>query len=325
MAPRTKGSIRNICIFGVGGVGGYFGGKIAFTLARKKDETRKVFFIARGSHLQEIRKNGLILNTSEQDGMVCRPHMATDTIDDVDIIDLCLVCVKSYDLHDAIIALSQKMHNETVIIPLLNGVDIYERIRGILTEGVVLPSCVYIGTHIEKPGTVTQRGKKGTILYGNDPLFPDFDTQSITEFFREMEVEIQWFANPFEPIWEKYIFIASYGLVTAYSNKTLGEVVSDNELRGLVRKIMTEVVSIGERKGIHLSSDIVNRSIEKARNFPFETKTSYQRDLEVKGKLNEGDLFGGTIIRLGRETGTPTPVTEMVYRVLGDVDNPKVI
>lgn len=83
MVLNNKNEIKNICIYGVGGVGGYFGGKIALGLSRIKNTTKRVFFIARGTHLDEIRKNGLILNISEEMGIICRPHLATDSIDEI--------------------------------------------------------------------------------------------------------------------------------------------------------------------------------------------------------------------------------------------------
>lgn len=313
MVLSSKKEMRNICIYGVGGVGGYFGGKIAFTTSQLKGKTKNVSFIARGSHLQEIRKNGLILNTSVQNGLICKPDIATDDIDEIPAPDVCLICVKSYDLEGVVKTLKRKIKNQTVIIPLLNGVDIYERIRSVINNGIILPSCVYVGTHREKPGVVTQKGGDGIILSGFDPQFTDYNPDELTHFFHEREITFECHDDPYKPIWEKYIFIASFGLVTAYAKKTLGEVLSDQVLKELVRKIMGEIISITERKGIKLPEDTANKSIEKAYNFPFETKTSYQRDIEIKGQLNEGDIFGRTIIRIGKALGVPTPVTQSMY------------
>ena len=74
-----------------------------------------------------------------------------------------------------------------------------------------------------------------------------------------------------------------------------------------------EIFNIAYAKGIELPSDIIEKSIYKARDFPYDTKTSYQRDVEWKGKINEGDLYGGTIIKEGRSLGIPTPVTSSIY------------
>lgn len=310
---KGEREIKNICVYGVGGVGGFFGGKIAYEINQKGNDPRQVFFIARGPHLAEIRKNGLILNTPKQRGMICKPTMAMDNVGEILPPDLCLVCVKSYDLDNAIKALAKNINTSTIIIPLLNGVDVYERIRTTLDDGIVLPACVYVGTHIEKPGVVTQSGGEGIIWCGSDPGITDCNPEAVIRFFSQVQVKFRWNDDPYPEIWKKYIFIASFGLVSAYSGKTLGEIVSDNRSKDTIREIMREIVAIAGERGIELPEDVVNLSIEKARDFPFETKTSYQTDVEKKGRRNEGDLFGGTIIRLGHRLGVPTPVTEGIY------------
>jgi len=306
-------SLNDIWIYGVGGVGGYFGGKLAYSIKRSHETDKRVFFIARGEHFDAIKQNGLILNTAEQNGIRCIPYQATDKIETVPDPDLCLLCVKSYDLDSTVRSLAGKVKDKTIVIPLLNGIDIHERVRAILKAGMVLPACEYVGTHIEKPGTVTQKGAPGIILCGNDPAFKGFNHDPLITLFNDGNIKFNWVDDPFPAIWEKFIFIAAFGLVTAYSEKTLGEVTADPELQGLVEKIMDEIVAIAWKKGISLPAGIVETSLGKANNFPFETKTSYQRDIETKGKGNEGDLFGGTIIRMGKAVGIPTPVTQRVY------------
>jgi len=316
VAMNAEARIRNICIYGVGGIGGLYGGKIAYDLHQRGNDQRRVFFIARGPHLAEIRRNGLILNTPEHRDMICTPTMVTDNVGEIPPPDLCLMCVKSYDLDNAIKALAKNINPSTMIIPLLNGVDVYERIRTNLQDGMVLPACVYVGTHIEKPGIVTQSGGEGIILCGSDPKITDFNPEALIRFFSQVDVTFRWNDDPYPEIWKKYIFIASFGLVSAYSGKTLDEIVSNHRLKETTREIMMEIVAIAGERGIALPEDVVNLSIDKARDFPPGTKTSYQADVEKKAKRNEGDLFGGTIIRLGHRLGVPTPVTKGIYAAI---------
>lgn len=306
-------TIQEVWIYGLGGVGGYFGGKIAYEAALHPESAPRVSFIARGDHFLAIRSRGLTLNTAEKGGIICVPYRVTDRPETLPRPDFCLLCVKSYDLDAALFALSKQVKDSTIIIPLLNGVDIHERVLTILKSGIVLPACAYVGTHIEKAGVVTQKGAPGVILCGKNPSSQDFNHEPIIAFFNQADIRFTWVDNPFPAIWEKFIFIAAFGLVTAYSGKTLGAVAADPELRGLVGSIVREILAIAEKKGILLPADIVETSIAKANNFPFETKTSYQRDIEAKGVLNEGDLFGGTIIRMGQEHGVPTPVTQRIF------------
>jgi len=299
----------NIGIIGIGGVGGYFGGKITQLL--KDDKDLNVFFIARNQHLNEIKKNGLILDTDE--GIItCIPTSAADNISELPQLDLCLVCVKSYDLENVLVQLKSKISDNTMVLSLLNGVDIYERIRSIIKNGIVFPSCVYVGTHIEKPGKVTQRGGACTIHFGKDPNV-DFVNPELFKILEKSNIKFNWIENPYVEIWSKFIFIASFGLVTANYNKTVGEVLESEELSNYVKNIMTEIYQIAEKKKVTLPASIIDDSYAKGKKFPYETKTSFQRDYENRDKLDERDLFGGTIIRFGEQLGIKTETTKMIY------------
>ncbi len=310
--------INKICVVGVGGVGGYFGGLMAHHFAQQPTEHQEISFVARGAHLAQIRERGLILNTSTRQGLVCKPTLATDRLEDVPTPDVYLLCVKSYDLADVAEQISRNIHEHTIVLPLLNGVDIYDRIREKLAAGIVLPACVYVGTHIEQPGVVTQKGGDGVILCGPDPRHPEFDATPLLALFERIQVKCTWNHDPYPAIWEKFMFIAAFGLVTAASGQTLGEAATDAEAFARVRGIMEEILAIACAKGVNLSEGILERSLAKAGNFPPEAKTSYHRDVETPGKRNEGDLFGGAILRMGKEFGIPTPVTQQVFATIQD-------
>lgn len=194
----------NIAVLGIGGVGGFFGGK----LAHMADEGSglHVSFMARGMHLREIQKNGLLLD-SDEGRIVCIPALATDNINDIPVPDLCLVCVKSFGLETVLHGLKDKVSDRTIILPLLNGVDVYERIRAVIKTGVVLQSCVYVGTHIERPGEVVQRGGSRTIHFGNDPYNDYMDTR-VFALFDRAGIKYNWMDDPYPEIWGKFIFIA---------------------------------------------------------------------------------------------------------------------
>ena len=306
--------IKNICVVGVGGVGGYFGGLLAHAFASEKH----LSFIARGTHLAQIQQNGLMVNTSNKQGLICKPTLATDRLEDAPTPDLYLLCVKSYDLADVAAQMSRNINEQTIVLPLLNGVDIYERIREQLTTGIVLPACVYVGTHIERPGVVTQKGGDGVILCGPDPRHPEFDVVPLLTLFKQAQITCTWNLDPYPAIWEKFMFIAAFGLVCVASNKSLGAAAADAEAFARVRGIMEEILAVARAKGVNLADGVIERSLAKAGNFPPETKTSYHRDVETPGKRNEGDLFGGAILRMGQEVGVPTPVTQQVYAMIQD-------
>ena len=305
----------NVGIIGVGGVGGYFGGKIARLLPEKAKELHVTFF-ARGKHLEEISKNGLILSTQNEGEFIVRPTLATNKIDEVPLLDVCLLCVKGYDLQNVLQAIKDKIGPNTHVVPLLNGVDIYDRTKSILGYAVVYPACVYVGTHIERYGKVTQNGGACTILFGKDPSRMNVDPRIVLDLFDLSSIKYKFLDNPAEEIWNKYIFIAAYGMVTASENITLGQVFENPGWCNRVKDIMKEIATIAAKKGVSLSANIVDEAFNKGNNFPHGTKTSFQRDFEIKDKSNESELFGDTIVRLGMEYGVATPATSMINNTL---------
>jgi 2-dehydropantoate 2-reductase len=307
----------NICILGIGGVGGYFGGKIARFLEKSKSQ-HQIFFVARGEHLEVIRKNGLQLDTKEDGEIICKPFLATDDILELPIIDICLVCVKVYDLKSVMEKLKDRIHSETVILPLLNGVDIYKRIRDFITEGVVLPACVYVGTHIERPGKVTQRGGGCKVQYGPDPRNVNHDLSILKSLLTDSGISSEWYPEPYTEIWTKFMFIAAFGLVSASKDVTLGQILESESFSQLTRSIMEEVYNLAKASGIKLKDDTIQSSFDKAKGFPYVTKTSFQRDFETPGKKDERDLFGGTIIRMGKNLEIKTESTEVIYKIMNE-------
>jgi 2-dehydropantoate 2-reductase len=201
---------------------------------------------------------------------------------------------------------------------LLNGADIYERIRKNVATGVILPACVYVGTHIQGPGVIFQSGGDGKILFGADPKYESFDPQPVTDFFDAMQINYQWRTDPYPDIWSKYLFIAAFALATVFFNKTIGEVAADPKATQTAREIMKEIQAIATAKGVELPEHIITKQLAMAAQFPYDTKTSYQRDVASKGRVNEGDLYGGTILRQGAELGVSTPVTRSVYSAIQD-------
>ncbi len=302
-----------IAVIGTGGVGGYFGGLIANHINNNSESNYEVYFLARGEHLAKIKQDGLILDADKLGKLICKPTIASDSLNDFPKADIVLLCVKSYDLEDVTKQLDSYIDDNTIVIPLLNGVDIVERIRAITPKGIVLPSCVYVGSHLTQPGTITQRGGKGLILCGKSPE-SQFNPTELSTIFETFGLKFQAQENPYPAIWKKYVFIAAFGLMTACSHKTLSEVITDDDLKQQVIKIMEEIIAIANAKGIDLPEDTLESSLQTATGF--DAKTSYQRDIETKGNKNEGEIFGKTIIRLGKEFGVDTPATQQIFAAI---------
>ncbi len=121
-----------------------------------------------------------------------------------------------------------------------------------------------------------------------------------------------WEENPYSAIWQKYILVASFGMVCAHTGQNMGGVIYNDEHLTMLKELMREIILIAEKKGIDLSPDIIEETIEFCKDYP-DVKPSYQRDVEKGGNF-EGDIFGGTIIKLGKSLGVPTPITDSIYK-----------
>ncbi len=314
----NKNEIKRICIYGMGGVGGSFGGRMAHIL-NQTDSQFEIYFVARGEHLQKIRDGGLLLKSTQLGNVVCRPKLAVDDLSELPQMDLILLCVKGYDLDQATEWIARYSNDNTLIIPLLNGVAIDQRIRNIVHKGVVLPGCVYVGGYIEKPGIVVHSGGD-LLIFGLEPCHSAIP-EWIFELFNVTGINYKCFDNPYPAIWEKFIFIAAFGLVTAFADRTIGEVMADEQLCRYVKEIMSEIHLIAKAEKVELKDSIVEESLIKGKKFPYELKTSLQRDIEQRKKRNELEILGGSIIRLGEKHGIPTPVTETLYQYLENIIN----
>ena len=312
-------SSLNVCVMGVGGVGGYFGGKLAHAFSSKPDSSVNIFFVARGKHLEAIKQNGLVLKSSEFGSISCRPTLVVESMKDLPPIDLFLICVKGYDLMAVATSMRDQIKQNTVILAPLNGADIQERLRSKIKTGMILPACVYLSSYVEEPGVVVHIGNPGRMIFGRDPDHPDHIPHEIFGLFEKSSIPYEWKEDANPAIWEKYLFIASFGLISARYNRTLGEILEEPPLKKEVIGIMNEIYSISLKKNIGLAEGIVDLSLKKATMFPRDTQTSLQRDIRQKRGKSELELFGGTIIDLGKKLGLPTPTTNKIYRELEGV------
>jgi len=298
-------------VIGIGGVGGAFGGKLASRYRSAPDH--EVVFIARGEHLKAINEKGLKLITPAGESLV-RPSLATDDPGDAGAFDLVLFAVKSYGLEQAARRMVDNIKDDTVIIPLLNGVDITERLREVLPRGIILYGTVYVSAFIESPGVIRQVSPARRLIFG--PAGGSIERfQPIEALFRDAGITAELSPAPVAALWAKFIFICPAAGVTSLFKKPFGAVMDDPEAADLLTGLIAEVRQIARAKGIALPGDIVPETLAKVRNFPYETKTSMQLDYE-KGRETEIDIFTGYIVRTGREMGIKTPLHERVYKTL---------
>ena len=166
-----------ISIYGTGGIGGYLAGKLGPLLESPDSGLSSLSFVARGPHLEAIRDRGLRFIDAEGESRQVHPTAVSDEPADLPSADVIFLCVKGYDLDSSVDVLAPFIDEETLLIPLLNGVDIYERVRERLDTGIVLPGAIYISSAITGAGTVQHKGGKGLVIlgkgHGRDAVKPE--------------------------------------------------------------------------------------------------------------------------------------------------------
>jgi 2-dehydropantoate 2-reductase len=302
---------KHIVVVGLGGVGGYFGFKI--NQANEVSEKYTVSFVARGETYEKVKENGLTLLSPEHSNPQTHPNAIVQNIGDIKNPDLVLICVKEYDLENVCKQLLPVINKDTILLPMMNGADIYDRIRAIIPDHTVLPTCVYVASHIKERGTVEHKGNAGKIIVGRDPEHFSTPVEWVTDLLNESKIEFDFKDNSLTAVWTKFIFIASFGLVTAKHNSSMGAVCTDEHQKKEATGIMNEIQLIAAKKGIDLQEDIIRATFEKASTFPFETPTSLQLDINSGKKENELELFAGAVLKYGAEVGVETPFTQKIY------------
>ena len=269
-----------IGIIGIGGVGGYFGGK----LAREYENSgqHEIIFIVRGQHLTAIKENGLQLYTREGD-YIARPLLATDNPAEAGVFDMVFFCVKSYHLESSALALKANINKNTVVIPLLNGVNIAERLLAVLPDADIVRGCVYISSFIEKPGIVRQTEGSCKLTFGNDDKSAN-QYQYILDILVQAKIDARLTDKISQALWTKYLLICPLGSLTAATGKTFGGIIEDTKLKNKLREMIREVKSIVDARKIELPEDIVDNTIKLIEGFSYDTKTSMQVDRELGEK-----------------------------------------
>jgi 2-dehydropantoate 2-reductase len=301
-----------IGIIGIGGVGGYYGGKLAMKYAGT-GEHEEVFY-ARGAHLAAIRKDGLKLLTVDGE-YAAMPTLATDNPAEMGKLDLAIVCTKSYGLEEAAKAIAGNLSDDSVVLPLLNGVDISERLRAVLPRGVVLYGGVFISSAIQAPGLVKQVGGTGQLFFGPANKADVEKFRPIERLLKEAGIKAELSADALLPLWTKYIFIGPMAGVTSLTGGSFGEVLGNTDDRAMIEGMMREVEAVARKRGVNFPADIVQSSLGKASAFAPATKTSMQLDYE-RGNRTELDIFIAYMVKAGKELGVPVPLHEKVYEEL---------
>lgn len=301
-----------IIIAGIGGVGGYFGGLLAKHFY--ENENVEISFFARGRHLKEMQKNGLKVIKGAGE-FIARPTIATDNAAEIGIADFIIIATKSYDLETVIQQLQPCINQDTIILPLLNGVDSKERIKGILPDNIVLDGCAYIVSRLQQAGVIENSGNIQTLYFGLDNLVND-RFLLLEKLFKEANIEAYLLKNISTIIWEKFIFISPTATATSYFDNCIGELIADKEKLATTAALIEEVKQIAKAKQVYISDDITETTLNKLKALPFETTSSMHSDFKNGKPANELKSLTEYVVNEGRDYNLETPVYIMIFAEL---------
>jgi 2-dehydropantoate 2-reductase len=300
-----------IAILGTGAVGGYFGGLLAGRYHNSNEA--KIVFITRPATEKIIKEKGLKIILQDETRIVF-PDLVTSDPKIIGKIDLLICCVKSYDLEDSLKPLSDCIGPETVILPLLNGVDARPRIERSFPGKEVWDGCVYIVTRLIEPGVVKESGNIRSLFFGATNGSKDKLIQ-FEKLFKDAGITAFLSENIEQTIWEKFLFISTIASLTSYLDLPIGAIVNNAEHRKMLQQLMTELKSIANAKGILFPEDIIEKTISKMERLPYETTSSMHSDLQ-KGGRTEYKSLTEYVVKLGKELNIEIPVYERVLERL---------
>jgi 2-dehydropantoate 2-reductase len=296
-----------IAIIGTGGVGGYFGAQLA---ASGED----VVFVARGEHLDALRRDGLRVESEHAPAHI-QPVSATDAIEEIGPVDLALVGVKLWDTDEVGRRLAPHLAPGSAVLSLQNGVSKDDILRAHLPASSLIGGVCYISAAIASPGVIRHDGSLARIVLG------EFDGQRTDRARRIVEalvragVDADLSTSISEVIWEKFVFLVGLSSVTSATRQTVGVLRDRERTRRLLRDTMAEVVRVGQARGVDLPGDYADQQLDFVDTLPERMSSSMFNDLR-HGRRLELPWLGGSVVDMAQRLGVPTPVNELLAAVL---------
>ena len=298
-----------IAVMGAGAVGGYFGAKLSAA-------GQEVSFIARGRHLEAMRRDGLKVKSIDGDLHV--RSLFTEEPGDVGSVDLVLLCVKSYDTEAAARKLAPLVGGKTMILSLQNGVDNPDKIAAVWEENRALAGVVYLGALVSGPGTI-EHSAGGRIMLGHLDGQSSEDAKRVEQIFSNAQVPCAVSSAIRKVMWAKLVWNAPFCALSCLMRATVKEILESDSLRKLAADCMEEVREAARSTGVELAASIVEESFSFSRGLG-NFKPSMLQDLEGKKPL-EYEALNGVVVEALRRAGQKAPANEIFYAALKFFDD----
>ena len=290
-------------IIGAGGTGGCLG----FFL---KKAGKDVTLIARGKHLEAIRKNGLTIQKLWDESRETLPVKACTAEEYKEIPDVILVCIKGYSVDETVPTIKKIAGKETVVIPILNIYGTGGRLQKKLPELTVTDGCIYVSANIMEPGVILQHGKILRVVFGARK--PEEETEKMREVAKDMvtnDLEVILSENIRRDAMVKFSYVSPIGAAGLYCNAVAADFQREGEQREMFKALIREIVALSHAMGIEFEEDLVERNLKILASLSPEATTSMQRDV-IEGKRSEMDGLVYEVVRMGREYKVSMPKYE---------------
>lgn len=304
--------IMRIAVFGTGGVGGFFGGRLA-------QAGQDVTFIARGEHLRAIKATGLKVDSQAGDFVVF-PAKATNDVKEVGEVELVILGVKAWQVPEAARAMRPIVSSGTTVLPLQNGVDAASQLVSELGDDKVIGGLCRIVSFVVGPGHIRHAGFTPSIVIGELDNRRTNRVAKIEETFQSAGLEIS-VANDIQvALWTKFLFIASFSGVGAIANAPAGVIRKDPKWRTQIINAMEEIYALAQARGVNLPPDSVATVMASVDALPEDATSSMQRDIAA-GRPSELESQNGAVVRMARESGVEVPTHELIYQTLSNLQS----
>lgn len=298
----------HIVIIGIGGVGAYFGGKLA-------QAGRQVTFVARGASLNALREKGLRVISLQEETFTTRKFNLQPSIEKIKNPDIILVCTKSWQVKNVAEQIAAITSENTVVIPLQNGADNADKLLMHLKPKNVMGGLCKLYSKLEEPGVVHHFGHTPELIFGEIDHNRSDRAKEVYRVLNGSGFQCTLSEHIQVDIWTKFMFIATVSGLGGLTRVSIDQMYHDPGLRKLLKQTAEEIYEISVIKNIDLPRDMVTRVMNFISKQPKGATASTQRDL-MEGKPSELENFNGYIVREGDQLNIQTPVNDFIYHCL---------
>jgi len=293
-----------IAVMGAGGVGGYFGARLA-------QSGHDVAFVARGRHLAAMREQGLRVTSALGDIHLPKPTVSENPAN-LGGFDVVLFAVKLWDTESAAAAIKPMLAAGGVVIPFQNGVESIERIGAVVGPEHVMGGVAYIAAKIAAPGVIAHTGTMARLVLGPVLAAQQASAEALLGACKDARIDAEIVADIRKALWTKFVFLVALSGMTSATRHPIGVIRADPDMRATFEAAMRETWELGRARGVALADDLIAERMRFGDGLPAEMKASMLHDLDAGNRL-EAPWLSGAVARMAKETGLSAPVNATLY------------